>query len=75
MSYIWGIGFEWLLNHSTKEVPIAAAREFFATFRFKATVDHDADSIFFMLFNEDYMLSIRELSLWMGLFTNEEDEE
>ena len=75
MSYIRAIGFEWLLNHSDHEVPVVAAREFFSTFRFKATVDLDADSISFRLFNMEYLMSIREWPLRMGLFTNEEDEE
>ncbi|XP_042023070.1 uncharacterized protein LOC121770403 [Salvia splendens] len=53
-SYIDAIGFDWLLKHSTSEVPIDLAREFFSTFRFKSTTDLDAESINFRLFNEEH---------------------
>ncbi|XP_042019196.1 uncharacterized protein LOC121767059 [Salvia splendens] len=59
LKYISAIGFEWLMNHSTAEVPTTLAREFFSTFRLKSTTDLDADSITFRLFNEEYEMSIR----------------
>ena len=75
LSFIKDIGFEWLLNHSNQEVPLIATREFFSTFKLKATTDPDADSISFRLFNIEHEMSIREWSLRMGLFTNAEDDE
>ena len=75
MSYIKDIGFEWLLNHSDKEVPLIEAREFFSTFKLKATTNQDADAISFRLFNIEHEMSIREWSLRMGLFTTAEDDE
>ncbi|XP_042049934.1 uncharacterized protein LOC121795463 [Salvia splendens] len=73
--YIGAIGFDWLLKHSTIEVPIDVAREFFSTFRFKSTTDLDADSINFRLFNEEHVMSIREWTLRMGLLMRTEDDE
>ena len=75
LGHIKGIGFEWLLNHSEQEVPVEAAREFFSTFRFKATTDPDMNSISFRLFTIEHTMSVREWSLRMGLFTNAEDGE
>ena len=49
LSFIKGISFEWLLNHSDQEVPLVAAREFFLTFKLKATTDQDADCRFNLL--------------------------
>ena len=75
LSYIQDISFEWLLDHSDHEIPLVEATKFFSTFRFKATTDPDADSISFRLFTIEHLMSIREWSLRMGLFTNEEEEE
>ena len=75
LGHIKGIGFEWLLNHSEQEVPVEAAREFFSTFRFKATTDPDMNSISFRLFTIEHTMSVREWSLRMGLFRNAEDGE
>ena len=68
---------EWLLKHSTAEVPVDLTREFFSMFRLKSTSDLNADSITFTfrLFNEEYEMSIREWSLRMGLFSRADDEE
>lgn len=52
--YISAIRFKWLLKHSTTEVLLNLAREFFSTSRLKRTTDLDADSITFRLFNEEY---------------------
>lgn len=60
LAYNRDIGFEWLLDHSTTKVPVALAKEFFSTFRFKSTTDPDADSIFFRLFTVEHEMSIRE---------------
>ena len=75
ISYFKSIRFEWLLNHSEEEVPVALEKEFFTAFKFKQTTDLDADSISFRLFNEEMKMSIREWSLRMGLLTPEEEEE
>ena len=48
-----------------------AAREFFSTFKFKATTDPDANSISFRLFTIEHTMSVREWSLRMGLFTKQ----
>ncbi|XP_047949327.1 FK506-binding protein 5-like [Salvia hispanica] len=47
ISYFKSIGFEWLLNHCEEKVPVALAKEFFTSFKFKATTDLDADAISF----------------------------
>ncbi|XP_041995791.1 uncharacterized protein LOC121745914 [Salvia splendens] len=60
---------------NTAEVPIDLAREFFSTFRFKSTIDLNADSIKFRLFYEEHVMSIREWTLRMGLLTRTEDDE
>ncbi|XP_042029790.1 nucleolin-like [Salvia splendens] len=73
LSYISAIGFEWLLSHSTAEVPMALAKEFFTSFKFKSTTNIETDSISFCLFNVDTTMSIREWSLRLGLLTMEED--
>ncbi|XP_042056339.1 neurofilament medium polypeptide-like [Salvia splendens] len=39
LSYINAIGFEWLLSHSTVEVPVTLAKEFLTSFNFKSTTD------------------------------------
>lgn len=75
LAYIREIGFEWLLNHSTAEVPVTLAKEFFSTFHLNPTTDLDTDSITFRLFNQEYEMGIREWSLRMGLFTHAEDKE
>lgn len=73
-SYIKNIGFEWLLNHCEEEVSVPLAKEFFTSFHFKVTIDPDAESISFRLFNQDMTMSIREWLLRMRLFTLEEDD-
>ena len=75
ISYFKSIGFEWLLNHIEEEVPVALAKEFFTSFKFKQSIDLDADTISFRMFNEEMEMSITEWSLRMGLLTPEEEEE
>ena len=75
ISYFKSIGFEWILNHSNAEVPVALAKEFFTSFKFKQSTDLDADTISSRIFNEEMEMSIREWSLRLGLLTPEEEEE
>ncbi|KAL1533036.1 hypothetical protein AAHA92_32978 [Salvia divinorum] len=75
LEYMSGIGFEWLLEFNSADIPIALAQEFFTSFHFKATTDVTEKSISFRIFGRQVKVSLTEWSIRLGLYTEEQARE